>query len=84
MADPPASGWAMRGTGMVLMSLVTVDPLLVLLLDESFCATADTVMAVTREVATQRENACRRRRDNGQYNDLGRKGTIGIRRSHKV
>jgi hypothetical protein len=86
MAEPPASGCAMRGAGAVLESFETVAFGVLLLLDEeeSDWAVALTVNPARSTDATiHRRRACLlclQRRDG----DLVRKGTIRIRRSHGV
>jgi hypothetical protein len=79
IAEPPASGWAIRGAGFFGASGEGVSG--VLLLEElGCCAFVEAADALRRSrAARHRKSAGYRRED-----DLVRKDTIGVRRSHEV
>lgn len=82
MADPPASGCAIRGAGLAA-SLEALSGLLLLLLEELGCCCA---VAGTADAARNNEAARHSERIAGCQgkDDFAGKDTIGFRRSHKV
>jgi hypothetical protein len=79
MAEPPASGCAIRGAGFDGASFEGVSELL--LLEELDCC------ALAGKTDAQRKNEAVRHREKsavGRKDDLAGEDTIGIRRSHEV
>ena len=81
MAEPPASGCAMRGAGFDGASFEDLSVSEELLLEELGCWALARMTDALRnsEAARHRENSAGHRKD-----DLAGEDTIGIRRSRKV
>jgi hypothetical protein len=80
MAEPPASGWAIRGAGFAA-SLEGVSGVLLLLPEEiGFWAFTGTGKELKRDEAARHRRSVRGRR----VDDLVIKDTIGFRRSLEV